>query len=178
MLVGLPAVNLYRGRASGPSSRSAWNSILEGDPRPALAGPRRDGRRGTSAGVPKSLGGIASSSSNISAGFGGSRGGYSKRLDTVGEVGSSRREGGEARGAGGGARGRAEPGGEALEVDRGRGGHVLEARPGQPAVAAAAQAEGAHPLRDRALDPGPPRVGAPAVLGREPPPRRRQGLVL
>src|SRR3954454_5425082 len=27
MLVGLPAVTLYRGRASGPSGRSAWNSI-------------------------------------------------------------------------------------------------------------------------------------------------------
>src|SRR4051794_41565602 len=84
----------------------------------------------------------------------------------------------ERRGAGGGARGRAEPGGETLDVDRGRGGDVLEVRPGQPAVAAAAQAEGAHPLRDRALDPGPPAVAAPALLRREPPPRRRQGLVL
>src|SRR3954465_3476035 len=95
--------------------------------------------------------------------------------DTVGEVGSSRREGGEARGAGGGARDRPEPGGDALEVDRGRGRHVLQAGPGQPPVAAAAQPEGAHALRDRALDPGPPRVGAPTLLGREPPPRRRQG---
>ena len=89
-----------------------------------------------------------------------------------------RRERGEARGAGGGARGRPEPGGEALEVDRGRGRHVLQVGPGQPAVAAAAQAEGAHPLRDRALDPGPPRVGAPALLGREPPAGRPERLVL
>ena len=48
-------------------------------------------------------------------------------LDTVGEVGSSRRERGEAGGAGCGARDRPEPGGEALEVDRGRGRHVLQA---------------------------------------------------
>src|SRR3954469_2683327 len=96
-----------------------------------------------------------------------------KPPDTVGEVGSSRREGGEARGAGGGARDRPEPGGEALEVDRGRGRHVLQAGPGQPPVAAAAQPEGAHALRDRALDPGPPRVGAPTLLGREPPPGPR-----
>src|SRR5690242_9502680 len=95
------------------------------------------------------------------------------RRTTVGELilggGSERRE---ARGAGGGARDRPEPGGEAFEVDRGRGRDVLEVGPGQPAVAAPAQAEGAHALRDRALDPGPPGVGAPALLGREPPPRR------
>src|SRR3954453_6257566 len=95
--------------------------------------------------------------------------GVQNRPDTVGEVGSSRREGGEARGAGGGARDRPEPGGEALEVDRGRGRHVLQAGPGQPPVAAGAQPEGAHALRDRALDPGPPRVGAPTLLGREAP---------
>src|SRR6478609_2169284 len=75
--------------------------------------------------------------------------------DTVGEVVSGG-QGGEARGPGGGARGRAEPGGETLDVDRGRGGDLLEARPGQPAVAAAAQAERAHALREGALDPGPP----------------------
>src|SRR4051812_3814315 len=73
-----------------------------------------------------------------------------KPPDTVGEVGSSRREGGEAGGAGGGARDRPEPGGETLEVDRGRGGDVLQVGPGQAAVAAAAQPEGAHALRDRA----------------------------
>src|SRR5690348_4841475 len=99
-------------------------------------------------------------------------------VDTVGEVGSSRREGGEAGGAGGGARGRPEPGGEALEVDRGRGGDVLQVGPGQPAVAAAAQPERAHALRDRALDPGPPRVGAPALLRREPAPGGPERLVL
>src|SRR3954451_23243568 len=48
---------------------------------------------------------------------------------------------------------------------------------GQPAVAAPAQAEGAHPLREGALDPGPPRVAAPALLGREAPPRGRERLV-
>ena len=67
---------------------------------------------------------------------------------------------------------------EALEVDRGRGRHVLQVGLGQPAVAAAAQPEGAHPLRDRALDPGPPRVAAPALLRREPPPRGLERLVL
>ena len=102
----------------------------------------------------------------------------SNQPDTVGEVGSSGGERGEAGGAGGGARDRPEPGGEALEVDRGRGGHVLQVGPGQPAVAAPAQAEGAHPLRDGALDPGPPRVGAPPLLGREPPPGRLERLVL
>src|SRR4051795_9663897 len=100
------------------------------------------------------------------------------RTDTVGEVGSSRREGGEARGAGGGARDRPEPGGEALEIDRGRGRHVLQAGPGQPPVAAAAQPEGAHALRDRALDPGSPRVEPPALLRREPAPGGPERLVL
>jgi hypothetical protein len=38
---------------------------------------------------------------------------------------------------------------------------VLEVGLGQPAVAAAAEAERAHPLREGALDPGPPRVAAP-----------------
>ena len=55
-----------------------------------------------------------------------------KRSDTVGEVGSSCGEGGEARGAGGGTGDRPEPGGEPLEVDRGRGRHVLQVRLGQP----------------------------------------------
>jgi hypothetical protein len=82
-----------------------------------------------------------------------------KPPDTVGEVGSGG-EGGEARDPGGGARDRPEPGGEPLEVERGRGCNVLQVGPGQSAVAAAAQPEGAHPLRDRALDPGPPRKPA------------------
>src|SRR3954453_23831767 len=68
-----------------------------------------------------------------------------KRTDTVGEVGSGG-EGGEAGSAGGGARDRPEPGREPLEVDRGRGRHVLQVRLGQPPIAAAAQPEGAHPL--------------------------------
>src|SRR4051794_6381062 len=55
---------------------------------------------------------------------------YQKPPDTVGEVGSGGSEGGEARGAGRGARDRAEPGGEALDIDRGRGRHVLEVRLG------------------------------------------------
>src|SRR4051794_33480661 len=102
----------------------------------------------------------------------------SYEVDTVGEVGSGDGEGGEAGGTGGGARGRPEPGREALEVDRGRGGDVLHVRPGQPAVAAAAQAEGTHTPGQGALDPGPPAVAAPALLGREPLPCRRLGLVL
>src|SRR4051794_5166876 len=72
--------------------------------------------------------------------------------DTVGEVGSGG-EGGEAGSAGGGARDRPEPGGEPLEVDRGRGRHVLQVRLGQPAVAAATRSGGspvvAEPVRAR-----------------------------
>src|SRR5690349_23506751 len=68
-------------------------------------------------------------------------------------------ERGEAGGAGGGARDRPEPVAQASEVDRGRGGHVLQVGPGQPAVTAAAQPEGAHALREGALDPGPPVSG-------------------
>src|SRR4051794_24787377 len=98
-----------------------------------------------------------------------------KPPDTVGEVGSGG-AGGEARGAGGGARDRPEPGREPLEVDGGRGGHVLQMGFGQPAVAAAAQPEGAHALRDRPLNPGPPGVTAPALLRREPLARRPGAL--
>src|SRR5688500_1434084 len=47
------------------------------------------------------------------------------RRTTVGEVESSGGEGGKARGAGGGAGDRAEPGSQALEIDRGGGRHVL-----------------------------------------------------
>src|SRR4051794_3129387 len=100
-----------------------------------------------------------------------------KRLDTVGGVGAGG-EGGEAGGAGGGARDRPEPGGEPFEVDRGRGGDVLEVRSGQPAIAAATQPEGAHPLREGALDPGPPAVAVPALLGAQPFARRLERLVL
>src|SRR5215212_1718355 len=99
------------------------------------------------------------------------------RPDTVGEVGLGG-EGGETRGAGGGARDRAELGREPLEVDGGRGGHVLQMGFGQPAVAAAAQPERAYPLRDRALDPGTPRVAAPALLRRELTPSGLERLVL
>src|SRR4051812_28768740 len=60
----------------------------------------------------------------------------SGNLDTGGEVDSSGSERDEARGAGGGARERPEPGGEPLEVDRGRGRDVLQVRLGQAAVAA------------------------------------------
>ncbi len=56
---------------------------------------------------------------------------------TVGEVGSSG-EGSETRGAGCGMRDRPEPGGEALEIDRGRDRHMLQVDFGQAAVAAAA----------------------------------------
>ena len=84
-----------------------------------------------------------------------------KSSDTVGEVGSSGGKGGETRRTGGGTGDRPEPGGEPFEVDRGGGRDVLEVRLGQPAVAAAAEAERAHPLREGALDPGPLRVAAP-----------------
>ena len=100
------------------------------------------------------------------------------RRTTVGEVGSSGGEAGEAGGTGGGARGSPEPGREPLEVDRGRGGHVLQVGLGQPPVAAAAQAEGADALRDGALDPGPSGVAAPALPRREPAPGGLERLVL
>ena len=48
----------------------------------------------------------------------------------------------------------------ALEVDGGRGRHVLQVGLGQAAIAAATQPEGAHPLREGALDPGPPGIAA------------------
>ena len=51
--------------------------------------------------------------------------GYRWRIGSSGERG-------EARGAGGGARDRPEPGGEALEIDRGRGRHVLQAGLARP----------------------------------------------
>src|SRR5215212_6755580 len=60
-------------------------------------------------------------------------------------VGSSG-ERGEARGAGGGPWHRSEPGGEAVEIDRGRGCHVLQAGPGQSTIATAAEPEGPAPL--------------------------------
>src|SRR5512135_103242 len=97
--------------------------------------------------------------------------------DTVGEVGSSG-ECGKARGAGDGTWDRPEPGGEAVQIDRGRGRHVLQVGLSQAAVAAAAQPEGAHALRDRALDPGPPSVEVPALRGAQPLARRPEGLVL
>ena len=55
---------------------------------------------------------------------------------------------------------------------------MLQVGLGQPAVAAAAQPERAHPLRERALDPGPPRVAALALLRREPLPGGLERLVL
>jgi hypothetical protein len=79
-------------------------------------------------------------------------------LDTGGEVGSSGGERDEARGAGGGARERPEPGGEPLEVDRGRGRDVLQVRLGQAAVAATAQPEGAQ-LIDKARELRPVATG-------------------
>src|SRR3954447_20671204 len=99
------------------------------------------------------------------------------RTDTAGEIGSGG-EGGEARGAGGGAWDRPEPVAQTGEVDRGRGRDVLEMGPGQPAVAAAAEAERAHPLREGALDPGPPGVATAPLLRREPAPGGLQRLVL
>src|SRR3954469_17073048 len=97
--------------------------------------------------------------------------------DTAGEIGSGG-ERGEARGAGGGTRDGPEPVAQAAEVDRGRGRHVLQVGPGQPAVASPAQPEGADALREGALDAGPPGVAAAARLGRELPARRLERLVL
>jgi hypothetical protein len=105
------------------------------------------------------------------------RGLSQKRWDTVGEVGSSG-ERGEARGTGGGARGCPEPGGEAFEIDRGRSRHVLQVGFGQPPIAAAAQPEGAHPLREGALNSGPLGVEVPPFLRREPRPGGLQRRVL
>src|SRR3954454_4493915 len=99
------------------------------------------------------------------------------RTDTAGEIGSGG-ERGEARGAGGGTRDGPEPIAQAAEVDRGRGRHVLQVGPGQPAVASPAQLEGADALREGALDAGPPGVAAAARLGRELPARRLERLVL
>src|SRR5215210_7372553 len=65
----------------------------------------------------------------------------------------SGREGGKARDAGRGERTAGQPSCEAIKVE-GRGGrHVLQARLGQPTVACLAQAERAHALRERTLDP-------------------------
>src|SRR4051794_41775798 len=75
--------------------------------------------------------------------------------DTAGEIGSGG-ERGEAGGAGGGPRDGPEPGGEALEVDRGRGRHVLQAGPGQPPGASPAPPEGAGAPREGTPDAGPP----------------------
>ena len=65
----------------------------------------------------------------------------------------SGREGGKARDAGRGERPVGQPSCEAVKVE-GRGGrHVLQACLGQPTVAGLAQAERAHALRERTLDP-------------------------
>src|SRR5690349_20742819 len=100
-----------------------------------------------------------------------------KPPDTAGEIGSGGQSG-EARGAGGRARDRPEPVAQTGEVYRGRGRDVLQVGPGRAAVAAEAQPEGAHALRERALDAGPPGVAAPALLGREAPSRGPERLVL
>src|SRR5215213_3842868 len=75
------------------------------------------------------------------------------RSDTAGEFWSGG-EGGEARSAGRGAWGRPEPVPETTEVDSGRRRDVLQVNLGQPTIARPAQPEGAHALRDGALDPG------------------------
>src|SRR5215203_455438 len=65
----------------------------------------------------------------------------------------SGRKGGKARDAGRGERAVGQPSCEAVKVE-GRGGrHILQARLGQPTVAGPAQAERAHALRERTLDP-------------------------
>src|SRR3954467_4328336 len=65
----------------------------------------------------------------------------------------SGQESGKARDAGRGERTLGQPSCEAIKVE-GRGGrHVLQAGLGQPTVARLAQAERAHALRERTLDP-------------------------
>src|SRR3712207_1223944 len=55
---------------------------------------------------------------------------------------------------------------------------MLQVGSGQPAVTAAAQPEGSHPLREGALDPGPPGIAAAPFLRREPLPGSLERLVL
>jgi hypothetical protein len=81
-------------------------------------------------------------------------------------------------GASGGERTPGEPGCEAVEVERRRSGHVLQARFGQPTVARPAQAEGAHTLRDRALNALTPNVEPPTHLAGLSRPGGRDRLVL
>src|SRR5215217_468003 len=89
-------------------------------------------------------------------------------FDTAGEFWSGG-EGGEARSAGRGAWGPLEPIPETAEVDSGRCRDVLQVDLGQPAIARPAQPEGAHALRDGALDPGPSGIKASSLRGRQPP---------
>jgi hypothetical protein len=71
-----------------------------------------------------------------------------------------------------------EPIREAGDVHGGRGGEVLQVGLGQAAIAGLPQPEGAGPLGERALDPGPRRLLG-GELGRLLPlPRRLDGLVL
>src|SRR5215210_2715669 len=89
----------------------------------------------------------------------------------------SGREGGKARDAGRGERTLGQPSCQAIKVE-GRGGrHVLQARLGQPAVACLAQAERAHALRERTLDPLALRIKLAAGLARQAGPSGRQRLV-
>src|SRR5215213_5834901 len=55
---------------------------------------------------------------------------------------------------------------------------MLQVGSGQPTITAAAQPEGPCPLREGALDPGPPGVAAAPRLGREPLACRPERLVL
>jgi hypothetical protein len=52
-----------------------------------------------------------------------------------------------------------------LDIDRGGGGDMLQVGLGQPAVPRRPQPEGAHPLGERALDPGPVGVVVGEGLG-------------
>src|SRR4051794_8928409 len=97
---------------------------------------------------------------------------------TVGYRWRSRWSGGEARGAGGREWALDEPRPEPVEVDGGGCGHALQAHLGQPAVAGAARAEGAHALRDRALDASTLAVEPPARLRFQPRPGGCERLVL
>src|SRR3954451_11786223 len=100
-----------------------------------------------------------------------------KHWDTAGEFWSGG-EGGEARSAGRGAWRRPEPVPETTEVDSGRRRDVLQVDLGQPTITRPAQPEGAHALRDGALDPGPSGIEASSLRGRQPPARHSERLVL
>src|SRR3954447_13490353 len=89
----------------------------------------------------------------------------------------SGREGGKTRDAGRSERTLGQPSREAIKVE-GRGGrHVLQTCLGQPTVARLAQAERAHALRERTLDPLTLRIKLTAGFTLQAGPSGRERLV-